>query len=216
MNHRRNSAPALLLPAMLLVAVAITALASCGGGDSAGSCPGPQTCGGNIVGTWNVKSSCASADPTFAMTMDCPSATGDVSKLMLTGSVTFTADGVETSTTAVTGSMSVTLPTSCLTTPQGTVVSCDVLSQAEAANLDTSGPFASISCKAGGGGCICTLIAKGTTTTTTGPYTTKDGTLSDTDSDGAPSTSSYCVTGDSLSLYNDHEGLRLSAVLRRQ
>jgi hypothetical protein len=115
------------------------------------------------------------------------------------------------------GSASVTIPNSCLTTPQGVVVSCDLLTQAETASLDPKGPFASISCQAGGGGCICTLTAKGTPTTTTGPYTTSGGTLSDTDSDGTATTSSYCVSGETLSLYHQGmEGVRLSATLTKQ
>jgi len=233
MNKTWFSAAARLVPLTLVASLAVPAVMGCGsdsgasgaagGSNGAGgtggtttTCPGPQTCGGNIVGTWNSRSSCVSADPTFGMTMDCPTAKADVSKLSFTGSVIFTADGTETSTTTLSGSMSVTIPNSCLTTPQGVVVSCDLLSQAEAADLDTTGPFASISCKAGGGGCICTLLAKGTPSTSTGPYTTSGGTLNDTNSDGEPSMSSYCVSGETLSLYNDMDGLRLSATLTKQ
>jgi len=150
------------------------------------------------------------------MTMDCPTATGDVSKLTFTGSVTFSADGVETSSLIPMGSMSMTMPSSCLNTAQATMATCELLAQAVAANLDQNSPFASPSCKVGGGGCICTFAAKGTPSNTTGPYTTSGGTLSDTNSDGEPTTSSYCVSGQTLSLTNDMDGLRLSATLTRQ
>src|SRR3954470_13029143 len=69
-------------------------MAGCGGdgkGGGAASCGKVAPCGGSLVGTWTVSSSCDS--PTnFTGGAACPGATIDESQVKVTGLLTFGAD----------------------------------------------------------------------------------------------------------------------------
>src|SRR5438045_9500787 len=79
-------------------------VASCGGGsDGAGTCGAAQTCGGDIVGTWEATSSCLSASPVAFGVTECPTATGGLSKPKLSGTTTYQADITERAPTTLWG-----------------------------------------------------------------------------------------------------------------
>src|ERR1041385_7711868 len=77
-----------------LLAGAVVALGSCGGG-SGSTCGAAQTCGGDVLGTWKVTSSCFAAAPGAFAEMDCPTLKVDVSGLAVAGTATFNADKTE-------------------------------------------------------------------------------------------------------------------------
>src|SRR5581483_11063357 len=91
------------------------------GGDSTGagggtSCTNVSACGGSVVGTWNVTSSCLQVSGSLAVSMagaGCPSApiTGS---LTVTGTFTANADGTYSDGTITSGTEQFTLQPSCL------------------------------------------------------------------------------------------------------
>ena len=81
------------------------------------NCPNGSPCGGDIVGTWNVTSSCLklSGDMDVSLAgMGC-STVPVTGSLQVTGSWTAKANGSYTDNTITTGSMTFTLSSSCLT-----------------------------------------------------------------------------------------------------
>ena len=124
---------------------------STGGG--AGSCPSVSPCGGDVVGTWTVTSSClrVSGDMDLSsLGLNCTSApvTGS---LEVTGTWTAKSDGSYTDDTKMTGDEELALPPSCLLI-SGTTTTCDKIGGAMAGL-----GFATIECtnSASGSGCTC-------------------------------------------------------------
>jgi hypothetical protein len=63
---------------------ALALLAGCGG-SSGGTCGTAAACGGAVVGTWKITSSCISIDTSGIMNMDCPGETSSASGVAITG-----------------------------------------------------------------------------------------------------------------------------------
>ncbi|HEY8922748.1 MAG TPA: hypothetical protein VIU64_00135, partial [Polyangia bacterium] len=119
---------------------ALTAFTSCGG-SSGNSCANAAACGGDIVGTWTIQSSCVSASASM-FADSCPTATVATSDLKITGSVVYKADLTYTSTSSMSGTATVHLPASCLTSG-GVTVTCAQLTQLIAAKPD---PGVTVTC----------------------------------------------------------------------
>ena len=169
------------------------ALAVPGCGSSGGTCSNTAACGGAIVGTWTITSSCVSESASM-LDSQCPSATARSSGLTITGNVTYNADGTYSSTSAVSGTIDVTLPPSCLTT-NGVTLTCDQLNQLFQAN-PTAG--VTLNCT-GSSSCTCTETIAGQTSSETGTYTTTAaGLLTDTPTGGTTSLTDYCVKGTTM------------------
>jgi hypothetical protein len=177
--------------------VALASMASgCGGGSSSGgACVGATACGGDIVGTWNITSSCVSLNASMFSTV-CPAATSNFSNLSITGTMNFAAALTYTATTSSSGAATVSLPASCLT-QQGTSVSCADLNLLFATNP----AFSSAECT-GTTTCTCSVTFSNQTSTETGTYTTTPaGLLSQVAADTPGSDdSNYCVKGSTLTL----------------
>src|SRR5689334_9941313 len=94
-------------------------VSSCGGGG--GTCGAAAPCGGEIVGTWSISSSCLSANISM-FEADCPAATATGVGLKITGTITYGADMTYTSQTTTTGSVRVTFPRDCI----GTTTCADI------------------------------------------------------------------------------------------
>jgi hypothetical protein len=181
------------------------------GGTSSGAggsdtCSNVTPCGGDVVGTWDVRSSClktsGTADISF-LGLQC--LTAEIAgTLDVTGTVTFGADGRYTDNTVATGSDSWGLDASCLNL-SGTTVSCDGISYVFSAILLGYG-YENFGCAdaASGGGCTCqgTINSTGglgllyNDLTPNGNYESANNTLSLE----AVLKYSYCVNGSELTV----------------
>ena len=171
---------------------------SAGGGDSGAACTSVTACGGDVVGTWNVTSSCLKVSgplnvrSLFGLTCQ----TGTVSgSLQVTGSWTAKADGTFTDGTATKGTAQVTLPADCLVLSQAPVT-CDKL-----ADVMSGGYFKTVNCTpVTGAGCSCaatvdqtgSLGLQSVDAQTSGNYTVSGNTLKITQDN---STYAYCSSG---------------------
>ena len=129
---------------------------STGSGGLTTNCPNGSTCGGDLVGTWNVTSSCLtlSGDMDVELaSLGCPTVpvTGS---LQVTGTWTANADGTYTDNTTTTGSITFPLAASCLS-----VSSIDV----ECSKMATAFPpvgWKTATCSTNASGqCNCTATA---------------------------------------------------------
>jgi len=130
------------------------------GGGNGASCTSVTPCGGDVVGTWNVASSCLKVSGTLDVrdlfSFSC--ATGQVTgSLQLTGSWTAKADGTFVDGTITTGTEQVTLGADCLVL-SGAPVTCDALG-----GVMSGGYFDTVVCTpAAAGGCSCNATVKQT------------------------------------------------------
>ena len=171
----------------------LLAVAAAGCGSSAGTCGNTAACGGAIVGTWTITSSCVTEGASM-LDSQCPTATASSSNLTINGTVTYNADGTYSSTSTASGSIYVTLPPSCLTT-NGVTLTCDQLNQLFQSNPT---PGVTLNCT-GTTGCACTETIASQTGSETGTYTTTAaGLLTDTPSGGTASQTDYCVKGTTM------------------
>src|SRR5258706_517889 len=167
-----------------------------------GLCPSSGACGGNIVGTWNITSSCLDVDVSGSIPNYCPTATAKPVDVQIRGTVTYQADLTFSRQITFSGGVAITFPASCLTTGDaggdaGKPMTCDQLAQE--LMLDVN--YASVTCVAAASGCACTgTLSPQTTQIKTGMYTaTSTGLLIETETGRAtPDTSDYCIMGDTL------------------
>ena len=116
------------------------------------SCPSSSQCGGSVVGTWNIGSSCVKVSGSLDLSTvgaGCPSAivTGS---LTTTGTFTANADGTYVDHTTTSGEEQFALAPSCL------VISSTQTDCAGAANIISSLGYATVTCKpVSSGGCDC-------------------------------------------------------------
>ena len=137
-----------------------------GSGGSAGStgeCPGMTPCGGDVVGTWTVTSSCLNVtgelDMSLAVGPACPS--GPITgSLQVTGTWTANPNGTYMDNTTTSGDEQLTLASACL------VISSTQTDCGGAASLLKSVlGYSDLNCpSAAGGGCNCSGTAKQTGT----------------------------------------------------
>ena len=126
---------------------------SSGTGGTGPTCSNVTACGGDLAGTWTVKSSCLKVTGNLDLSLfgaGCPLApvTGD---LTVTGTWTANADGTYSDNTVTSGTEQITLAPSCL------VISSTQVTCAGAGSLLTSLGYMSLTCtNATGGGCNCT------------------------------------------------------------
>jgi hypothetical protein len=117
------------------------------------SCKNVTPCGGDLVGTWSVTSSCLQVSgelDLMAAGMDCPSAplTGS---LLVTGTWIAQSNGVYRDATSTSGQEQFTLAPECLLM-SGTTITCDRISPVFGAL-----GYSSVTCTStSAGGCNCT------------------------------------------------------------
>ena len=172
-----------------------------GGSSSAGgdSCSNVVPCGGDVVGTWTVTSSCLSVSGQLDMSMlgmSCASAPV-VGSLQVTGTWTARSDGTYQDATTTFGSEQITLPASCLVISSAPV-SCGAMASLLLAlgySTVSCSPLASEECA-----CAATIVQDGGLgqispyAQTSGEYTTS-GNVVTTDE---PAHYSYCVAGNRM------------------
>ena len=168
------------------------------------ACPNVTACGGGVVGTWTVASSCLKVSGDLNLSLagaGCASApvTGS---LTVTGTLTANADGTYSDGTVTTGDEQFTLAPACLVI-SSTPVNCE-----GAANIIKTLGYASLTCTpAAGGGCTCAGTVHQTggfglvsvAPSTIGSHTTS-GNLLTLSGDAGDAGYSYCVSTDKLTV----------------
>jgi hypothetical protein len=172
----------------LVMGALVMALAGCGGDDnkSGGACGAFTPCGGNVVGSWDVKDLCVQGK----VAVDgCPTATTNFDDIHGTGSMTFNADMTGMGSLTLSGSVKVTLPRSC-----AAGVSCATVEAGLKAQLlsDKNTPFTGVTCT-GDDPCTCTYALKSTPMNDGGTYSTSGTVLTQ-----GTDQSYYCVSGNEL------------------
>jgi hypothetical protein len=189
-----------------------------GGGNAGGStsCPNVSPCGGSVVGTWNVTSSCVTLSGNMDVSLaslGCATvpATGS---LQTTGTYTAKADGTYTDNTTTKGSVTFPLAASCLSI-SSVPVSCE-----KAGSIFTALGWTTAACSETNGKCSCTLSAEqqggagivSARAATRGGYTTSGNNL--TTDDGI--VYSYCASGSTLTLTPQAMGLSGTVAFQKQ
>ncbi len=167
-----------------------------GSGGASASCSNVAPCGGTVVGSWNVTSSCLTVSGELDLTLaglNCAPA-AITGSLHVTGTWTGNADGTYSDNTTTTGSEQFALAPACLSL-SGTTTTCDGI----AGPLQSLG-FSSVTCtSAANGGCTCTSTVQqaggaglvSALASGNGRYETSGNTLTVDNS----SPYSYCVSG---------------------
>lgn len=172
-------------------------------------------CGGSVVGSWKVASSCLklSGDmDTTLLSLGCPSVpvTGS---LQTAGTFVANADGTYRDNTTTSGSVSFPLSAACLSV-SSVPVACDRIG-----SIFVAAGWDSADCTGGDGQCNCTLNVKDQKgglgavvpyTEPAGRYTTEGNSLTATNV-----TYSYCAAGDTLNLVPQVSATSGSVVLTR-
>ena len=173
-------------------------------GGSSGSCTSVSACGGEVVGSWTVSSSClrvSSSNLDIGMAGLDPKSCKNVTvtgSLNVSGTWTANSDGTYTDGTTTTGSEDLELPAGCLML-SGTTTTCEGI----ASPLQGLG-FSDVTCEnaASGGGCSCTGTVQQSglpgvvsfNAASSGNYTKSGNTLTI----DAATNYSYCVAGSNM------------------
>lgn len=190
------------------------------GTGGARECSFADRCGGDLVGTWTVVSSCVDVHGGldlrgFGLGCTSASVTGILS---VTGTFTANADGTYSDQTYTSGAQQIEFPEQCFDV--GPAVSCDRL--ASVVLLDNYG-YASATCmEANDGACVCDAVLAQTSgmaiisgrPASSGRYDTADGVMTLTDGAEPTGEYEYCVSENELNLRPPTD--KGSVVLARQ
>jgi len=171
------------------------------GGGGGGACSNVAACGGDVVGTWTVTSSCLNVTGQMDLSVIGVGCTSAVTgSLKVTGTWTANPNGTYSDKTTTSGNEQLTLPASCLQI-SGTTTTCERVAPV----LQALG-YAVTTCQsaASGGGCTCSATVNQTgwmgvvnpDASTSGGYTTS-GTVITLDSEAKYS---FCVAGNKLNM----------------
>lgn len=185
--------------AIATLAVALVACSSSNGGND--SCGQVSPCGGSLVGTWKIVAGCANtSSSTIPANQACPGESVGSESVSASGTVTFNSDGTYAVTSTLGSSVTITVPTSCLTS--GSVsISCSDLGSTLGGAIGDAGD--TTSCTMSGSACACTVSQPAQTVTEMGTYTTADDSFTATPSSSSTGntmagTNGYCVQGNTL------------------
>jgi hypothetical protein len=181
----RNSSKA------VLVTLGMSALFVSCGDDGNGSCSAFTPCGGDVVATWTIKDMCVTGGGAGAIE-ECPGATATFEGVKGSGTIAFNANMTTTENVAITGSMKMNVPGSCLM--GGTCAQLDAALKAAFLG-DSDAAFSAVSCS-GSSSCSCNVTFKGTPSTEMGTYTISGNKIIDEDGEEQE----YCVSGKTLSM----------------
>jgi hypothetical protein len=192
-----------------------TSTGGSGGSGGPSNCSNVTACGGDVVGTWNVTSSCLklTGDMDLSTTsLGCPSVPVD-GFLQTSGTLTTKADGTYIDNTMTTGSVTFPLAPACLSI-SSVAVGCD-----RVANIFPSIGWDTATCTETNGQCNCSLSTQQSAglgaivsyTEPMGLYTTSGNTLTVTNVEY-----SYCSAGDTLTLTPKMSALVGTVTLQRE
>jgi hypothetical protein len=185
-----------------------------GGTGVSSTCSPTATCGGNVVGTWNVSTSCLnlSGDMDVSTTsLGCLTIPVNGS-LQSTGTMVFNGDGTYTDSTRTTGNMTFPLASSCLSVSM-VPVGCD-----KVGNIFKAVGWTTAACTVASDGCDCSVATDHPAGAgTIAPYTEPTGSYTISGSTLTVDTLryAYCVSGDTLTLFPEKSGLAGAVVLQR-
>ncbi|HVU51544.1 MAG TPA: hypothetical protein VHL80_12705 [Polyangia bacterium] len=163
--------------------------AGCGGG-SPDACGKVAPCGGDLVGTWTLTSTCATRPALPAKV--CDGATIAHSSFDVSGSATFGADHTFGISATESGTIEVSVPAACLGAGSPTDA-CTQLTPAVP-------PGTGARCVASGDGCLCTFIVAPHDVAETGTYAASGSSIDASPAGGLIDGASYCVAGERLHL----------------
>lgn len=184
---------------LILAMAALVGGTSCGGDDSAASCPTANACGGDVVGTWTIERGCFDSGLIDA----CPSASVSAAGLRVKGSLTMTAGLTYESTQTVDGVVTLSLPKTCVSG----AATCAQIGQSQT----LPATFSSLTCT-GTTTCECRFVVKPSTDAERGTYTIAGAVLKTTPSVGVESSSRYCVSGNELKLEDPDETISMGSM----
>jgi hypothetical protein len=193
----------------MAIGVTFLGCSSSSGSGAAGadSCGKVAPCGGDLVGTWTVVDACSGATTASSGSpiASCPNATAQVGNVSASGTATFNADMTYSVSITESGSETLVVPTSCLTSGTTTVTCTDLATTLNGVLGADDAGAATTSCTASGSSCDCTITLAGTSDNETGTYSISGDTVT-TVPTAAPGTTastgggSYCVQGSDLHL----------------
>jgi hypothetical protein len=171
---------------------------SAGAGHSAGTpssgeeCPVVTPCGGNLVGEWTIKQECITL-PAEGFTATCPGLMLMLSPLTVSGTISFKADNTLSSSGTISFTESLRYPPSCADEAECSFIESALATQAGATNVQCEYDAAT--------GCSCTLTSS-QQPMRNGTYEVQGTNVALTSSTSAtPEIDSFCVSGNTLSLY---------------
>jgi hypothetical protein len=184
-----------------------------GGGPA---CNSVSPCGGNVVGTWKVSSSCLSLTGSMDVlltSLGCSTVQVNGS-MQTTGTFTANADGSYADNTTTKGSVAFSLAPSCLTI-SSVPVECE-----KAGSIFQGLGWTTTACTLSNGQCNCSLSVEqrgglgfiSSSATMKGSYTTSGSTL--TTDDGL--SYSYCASGEQLTVTPQMSSLKGTITLQKE
>ncbi|HLK40525.1 MAG TPA: hypothetical protein VKU41_27420 [Polyangiaceae bacterium] len=186
------------------LAASLVALGACSGSSNsaAGSCGKVSPCGGNLVGTWKVVTTCSNASAPSGLMTGCPGESVSSSSTNASGTFTFNADMTYSVSLSETSSETLTIPTSCLTSQGGVSVSCSELGQVFGSGTSSDAGGLSVMCGTAGSNCSCTIDLSVQSANGSGTYSTSGSNLTITTANGSGmgNVDGYCVSGNTLHL----------------
>jgi hypothetical protein len=195
MQTFRNGYVAWIGMAALLVA-GVGCSSSSGGG---GSCASVAGCGGNLVGTWKITSSCSTGSMMTMNGSTCPGETLTPESSNEAGTITFNSDGTYSSSINESGTETVFFPASCVSMLGNGLTCAQVASQLNSAGgMAGAGLMETFSCT-GSGSCTCNVNVT-ISGSATGTYTTSGASVTSMPSGSTGGTVSYCVQGNTLTM----------------
>jgi hypothetical protein len=172
--------------------------AGVGGADAGGACASFTACGGSLLGTWQLTSTCFFMPPAAS---GCADETVDAATFHESGSYVFNSDLTYSASVIPSGTLGFTMPQSC-TPAQPIATTCAVFNSTYSSLVSQPGsPYASAGCAVSGTDCVCTFTFNGQTVSATGTYAVGTDTVTLTRAGSTTSTTNnFCVQGTALSL----------------
>jgi hypothetical protein len=172
--------------------------AGAGGAGAGGACSSFTACGGSLLGTWQLTSTCFFMPPAAS---GCAAETVDAATFHESGSYMFNSDLTYSASVIPSGTLGFTMPQSC-TPAQPIATTCAVFNSTYSSLVSQPGsPYASAGCAVSGTDCVCTFTFNGQTVSATGTYVVGTDTVTLTRAGSTTSTTNnFCVQGTKLSL----------------
>jgi hypothetical protein len=172
--------------------------AAAGGAGAGGACTDFTSCGGSLLGTWQLTSTCFFMPPAAS---GCADETVDAATFHESGSYVFNSDLTYSASVIPSGTLGFTMPQSC-TPAQPIATTCAVFNSTYSSLVSQPGsPYASAGCAVSGTDCVCTFTFNGQTVSATGTYLVGTDTVTLTRAGSTTSTTNnFCVQGTVLSL----------------
>jgi hypothetical protein len=169
-----------------------------GGAGAGGACTSFTACGGSLLGTWQLTSTCFFLPPAAS---GCAQETVDAATFHESGSYVFNSDLTYSASVIPSGTLGFTMPQSC-TPAQPIATTCAIFNSTYSSLVAQPGsPYASAGCDVSGTDCVCTFTFTAQTVSATGTYVVGTDTVTLTRTGSTTSTTNnFCVQGTALSL----------------